>query len=246
MTELRKNISDPVFNPLRYSHLIDLSHAIDPDMPLWPGDPPTEFATIADGEIDSFYLRKISIGEHTGTHITAPITFHPSGRSIDELPAESLIAPGITVDIRRKTSSNPDYRISISDLVNWERKYGPISEGCIILALTGWSQKWNNPEKYLGQNAKRQLHFPGFSLEATHFLLDSRKINGLGIDTHGIDPGEDNTFSVSKLMLEEPRIVLANLTNLHQLPPTGFTLIIGTLKLRGGSGSPAAVLALIH
>ena len=129
MTELRKNISDPVFSLLRYSHLIDLSHAIDPDMPRWPGDPPTEFTTIADRDNDSFYLRKISIGEHTGTHITAPITFHPSGRSIDELPAESLIAPGITVDIRRKTSSNPDYRISISDLVNWERKYGPISEG---------------------------------------------------------------------------------------------------------------------
>ncbi len=34
------------------------------------------------------------------------------------------------------------------------------------------------------------------------------------------------------------RIVLENLTNLEQLPPTGTSLVIGILCLKGGSGSP--------
>ena len=229
-----------------YSHLIDLSHTIDQCMPLWPGDPLTEFITVANRDVDGFYLRKISIGEHTGTHLTAPLTFHPNGSSIDQYPLESLVAPGVTVDISDRTSMNPDYTMSVTDLINWERKYGPISDGSIVLALTGWQQKWGAPENYLGIDTMSRLHFPGFSLEAAQFLLDHRRIHGLGIDTHGIDPGLDNTFSVSKLMLQEPRIVLANLTNLNKLPPKGFTLTIGILKLQGGSGSPASVRASIH
>ena len=215
-------------------------------MPLWPGDPLTEFITVANRDVDGFYLRKISIGEHTGTHLTAPFTFHPNGSSVDQYPLESLVAPGVTVDISDRTSMNPDYTMSVTDLINWERKYGPISDGSIVLALTGWQQKWRAPENYLGIDTMSRLHFPGFSLEAAQFLLDHRRIHGLGIDTHGIDPGLDNTFSVSKLMLQEPRIVLANLTNLNKLPPKGFTLTIGILKLQGGSGSPASVRGRIH
>ena len=215
-------------------------------MPLWPGDPLTEFITVANRDVDGFYLRKISIGEHTGTHLTAPFTFHPNGSSVDQYPLESLVAPGVTVDISDRTSMNPDYTMSVTDLINWERKYGPISDGSIVLALTGWQQKWRAPENYLGIDTMSRLHFPGFSLEAAQFLLDHRRIHGLGIDTHGIDPGLDNTFSVSKLMLQEPRIVLANLTNLNKLPPKGFTLTIGILKLQGGSGSPASVRGSIH
>ena len=229
-----------------YSRLIDLSHTIDQCMPLWPGDPLTEFITVANRDVDGFYLRKISIGEHTGTHLTAPFTFHPNGSSVDQYPLESLVAPGVTVDISDRTSMNPDYTMSVTDLINWERKYGPISDGSIVLALTGWQQKWRAPENYLGIDTMSRLHFPGFSLEAAQFLLDHRRIHGLGIDTHGIDPGLDNTFSVSKLMLQEPRIVLANLTNLNKLPPKGFTLTIGILKLQGGSGSPASVRGSIH
>ena len=246
LTELKKNISDPISNRLCYSHLVDLSQPIDPGMPHWPGDPITEFVTIANRDVDGFYLRRISIGEHSGTHITAPISFHPNGISIDQYPPESLLAQGVRIDISDKTSSNHDYMLSTSDLVNWEREHGSIPQGCIVLARTGWGQKWNAPDKYLGQNSEKELHFPGFSLEATQFLLDHRGIHGLGIDTHGIDPGHDDTFVVSKLMLEEPRIVLANLANLDKVPPTGFTLVIAVLKLRGGSGSSASVLGLIH
>jgi kynurenine formamidase len=50
---------------------------------------------------------------------------------------------------------------------------------------------------------------------------------------------------LNRLALEQPRIVLENLTNLDQLPPTGAVMVIGILRLKGGSGSPASVLALV-
>jgi kynurenine formamidase len=89
------------------------------------------------------------------------------------------------------------------------------------------------------------MHFPGFGSEATRFLLLERQIAGVGIDTHGVDGGQDETFATNHLVLEQPRLVLENLTNLDQIPPVGTTLVIGILRLKGGSGSPAAVMALV-
>lgn len=89
------------------------------------------------------------------------------------------------------------------------------------------------------------MHFPGFSSYATQFLLKERQIAGLGIDTHGVDPGQDNSFTTNRLVLAQQGIILENLTNLDQLPPKGTTLAIAPLRLRGGSGSPVGVLAFV-
>jgi kynurenine formamidase len=66
----------------------------------------------------------------------------------------------------------------------------------------------------------------------------------VGIDTHGVDSGQDTNFTINRLLLERSLIVIENLTNLDQLPPQGTTLIIGILRLSGGSGSPAGIMAL--
>jgi len=54
---------------------------------------------------------------------------------------------------------------------------------------------------------------------ATQFLLHERQIAGVGTDTHGVDSGQDETFSTNRLVLEQPRIVLENLTNLSNYRP---------------------------
>jgi len=47
------------------------------------------------------------------------------------------------------------------------------------------------------------------------------------------------------LALEKQRIVLENLANLDLLPAADITLVIGILRLLGGSGSPVSVLAFV-
>ena len=89
------------------------------------------------------------------------------------------------------------------------------------------------------------MHFPGFGVDAAKLLIEKRNIAGIGIDTHGVDGGKDTSFSVNRLILNKPRIVLENLTNLEQLPHTGITVVLGILRLQGGSGSPGGVIALV-
>lgn len=229
---------------ISYSKVIDLSHAIDPNIPQWPGDPPVEFATVAELETDGYYLRRFSLGEHSATHINAPNSFHPDGIGIDRYPANSLVVPAVVIDIRDKANANSNYTITIADILAWENQHGVIPADNLVILYTGWQEKWSDPEAFLGRDGAGCLHFPGFSSEATKFLIEQRQIAGVGIDTHGVDPGESTTFSTNFMVLQEPRIVLENLTNLDKLPPKGATLAIGILRLKGGSGSPASVLAL--
>jgi kynurenine formamidase len=147
--------------------------------------------------------------------------------------------------VRDKAAVSPDYLLTIDDVLKWERRFGQVASGSVLLLYTGWQDKWASPKEFFGQDIEEVLHFPGFGIEAVRFLLEERGIAGIGIDTHGVDGGQDDTFAVNRLMLEQPRIVLENLTNLDQLPPTGATLVIGILRLKGGSGSPVSALAFV-
>ncbi|HBB31851.1 MAG TPA: cyclase [Cyanobacteria bacterium UBA8803] len=230
---------------MNISRVVHLSHIIEPHIPQWPGDPRVEFETVAAVENEGYYLRRFSLGEHSATHINAPNSFHPQLGSIDRYPAESLVVPAIVIDIRNQAAANPDYLLSSSDIWHWEQQEGQIPFGSVVLVYTGWQSKWSDAVAFLNQDTSGALHFPGIGTEAAQFLLSERQIAGVGIDTHGVDGGMDTTFATNRLVLEKSGIVLENLTNLDQLPPMGTILVIGILRLRGGSGSPAAVLALI-
>lgn len=230
---------------LTYSRVIHLSHVIDPDIPQWPGDPPVEFETVAELEKDGYYLRRFSLGEHSATHMNAPSSFYSGVMGIDQYPAESLVVPAVVMDVRDKVAVNPDYALAPNDILVWEQQHGLVSAGSVVLLYTGWLDLWSNPDAFLNQDIGGEMHFPGFGSDATQFLLHERQIAGVGIDTHGVDSGQDTTFATNRMVLEQLRLVLENLTNLDQLPPKGTTLVIGVLRLRGGSGSPAAVMALV-
>lgn len=164
---------------------------------------------------------------------------------IDQYSAESLVLPGVVMDICKAATLNPDYALTIADVLAWENKHGEIAVGSLVLLHTGWQDKWMNKTAFFNPDAEGIMHFPGFGDDATQFLLEKRQIAGLGIDTHGVDPGQDNSFTINRLVLAQQRIVLENLTNLQQLPAKGSTLIIGVLRLRNGSGCPVGVLALV-
>ncbi len=230
---------------IAFNRVIHLSHIIDSHIPQWDGDPPVEFETVAEIEKQGYFLRRFSLGEHSATHINSPNSFDAAAGGIEQYAAESLIVPAVVIDICHQAAINPDYLLTLADLLNWEQKYGLIAPGSMVLLFTGWQAKWSDKKAFFNQDAEGEMHFPGFSREATQFLLDKRQIAGVGIDTHGVDSGQDETFGINRLVLKRSLLVLENLTNLDQLPPIGTTLAIGVLRLRGGSGSPAAVLALV-
>jgi kynurenine formamidase len=196
-------------------------------------------------ERDGYYLRRFAMGEHSGTHLTAPSSFYTAGAGPEDYRADQLVVPAVVFDVCDRCEHDPDFSLNPEDLQIWEAEYGRVPEASLVLLNTGWSARWRQPAEYLGNDAGGRLHFPGFSLAAAQFLMEERSGAGLGTDTAGVEPGTDETFSVSKLVLAQRRIVLENLTNLGQLPATGSLLVIGLLRLAGGSGAPASVTAFV-
>lgn len=230
---------------LTYRHIIDLSHTIHPQIPLWPGDPPVTFEQVAELEQDGYFLRQFSLGEHSGTHMNAPNSFFADAQGIEAYSAASLVVPAVVIDVQQQAAANPDYRLSQPDVLNWEQQHGSIPAGSLVVLYTGWQAKWHDRATFLNQDTQGQAHFPGFSPAVTQFLLTDRAIAGVGIDTHGVDGGQDTTFAINRQVLAARGIVLENLTHLDQLAPVGVTLAIGRLRLQAGSGSPVSVLAFV-
>lgn len=227
------------------SRIVDLSHPVSMGMPVWPGDPSPGFENWADIERDGYYLRRFSMSEHGGTHLTAPASFYPDGRTVDEYSPEELVRPAVVIDVREQCRSDRDYALTVGDLTAWESRHRPVPAGSIALLMTGWAERWGNPDDYLGRDGNGAMRFPGFGPEAAALLVNGRGAAGLGTDTAGVEPGMDDSFSVSRLALAQFRIVLENLANLHLLPPKGAVVVIGLLRLTRGSGSPAAVTAFL-
>ena len=185
------------------------------------------------------------MGEHTATHMNAPASFHAGGETIDAYLPESLVAPAVVIDAREETRADSDYALTIGAVKVWENIHGPIPAGLVVLLHTGWQEKWDAPRHYLGLGQRGHMNFPRFRVEAARYLLSERGAAGLGIDTHGLEPGASEGFPVNSLALEQPRLALENLANLDQLPPTGAIIVVGIIRLEGGSGSPVSVLAFL-
>ena len=208
-----------LFEALGRFSVVSLSHPVSPEMPHWPGDPRTQFEVWSDLSKDAYYLRRFAMGEHSGTHLTAPASYFEGGRTVDRYTPSELVRLVVVIDAREQCSRDPDYNLTLDVVLAWERRNGRIQPGRLVLLNTGWAERWHNPPDYLGDGyANGGLHFPGFGYEAASFLVNERDVGGLGTDTAGIEPGTDSDLAVSKLVLSEPRIALENLVNLDRLP----------------------------
>lgn len=235
--------------------LIDLSHAYSDETVYWVTAEEFELDTVFNGETDKgFYYcaNNFSTAEHGGTHIDAPIHFAENGQTVDEIPLEKLIGPAIKIDVSSKTHNNSDYLIKIDDLLEWENTERiKIPNGSIVLLETGFSKYYPDKIKYMGtdergEDAVKNLHFPGLSKEAAKWLVEQRDINAIGIDTPSIDYGQSEYFESHVILLSQNIPAFENLTNLDKLPNIGFEIIALPMKIQGGSGAPLRIVAITN
>lgn len=233
--------------------LVDLSHAYDSQTLYWPSRPPMKFELerLAFGETPRgwFYAaNRFCTPEHGGTHLDAPLHFYRPGQTAEQLPLEKLLAPGVRIDVRRQAQNDRNYRLTREDVLAFEQRVGAIRPGTIVLMQTGWSRFWPDRKEYFGdaspEDASR-LEFPGYGADAARFLVEERKVALLGVDTASIDYGRSQDFDVHRIAAARGVGGLENLTNLDQLPETGFIVIALPMKIAGGSGAPVRVIALV-
>jgi len=235
--------------------IIDLTHEFSENTIYWVTAKEFELEVVAKGETDQgFYYsaNNFATAEHGGTHIDAPIHFANNKQTVDEIPLENLIGNAIKIDVSENAIKNPDYLISIEDLKNWEKEENmEIPQGAIVLLETGFSKFYPDKVKYLGteergEEAIKKLHFPGLSPQAAQWLVEKRNIHAIGLDTPSIDYGQSQTFESHIILLSENIPAFENLMNLDKLPSKNFQVIALPMKIKGGSGAPLRIVAIIN
>lgn len=234
--------------------IIDLTHSFSKETVYWVTAREFDLEIVAQGTTDKGYYyaaNNFSTAEHGGTHIDAPIHFYETGQTVDRIPLQNLIGNAIKVDVSDKAQTNPEYLATIKDFKNWETMQGDtIPENCIIILETGFGAFYPDKEKYLGTlnrgpEAVKELHFPGLSPEAAQWLVDKRKIKAIGLDTPSIDYGQSQDFKSHVILLGQNIPVFENVANVDQLPAKGFQIIALPMKIKGGSGGPLRIIAII-
>jgi kynurenine formamidase len=232
---------------------LDLTYAFDDDSIFWPTAPEFELTTEFEGMTPGgFYYSaySFSLAEHGGTHLDAPVHFAAGKMTNDELPLEQLIGPAILIDVSEKAMADADYLISVADFEAWEKDHGQIPDGSIVLIRTGFGSFWPDKARYLGTaergvDAVPDLHFPGLDPVASKWLVDNRNIHAFGLDTASIDRGQSTLFESHQILYGADIPGFENVANLDQLPATGFSVIALPMKIRGGSGGPLRIIAVL-
>jgi len=234
--------------PNEFRAVIDLTHNLNDRSPNWEGteESPYQAKELGNLERDGYYSRVFRTQEHYGTHLDAPAHFAAGAWTVDQIPAEHLVRPLVVVDVHKQAKNNPDYEITVEDIAAWEDAHGMIPSGAVVMAYTGWDERWNSQKEFRNEQADRLTHYPGFSLETARFLVKTRGVVGLGIDTMSVDIGATTTYPVHVFTSKENIYHLENVANLALVPAAGATVVVAPIKLEKGSGGPARVLALVR
>ncbi|KAK7496953.1 hypothetical protein BaRGS_00011933 [Batillaria attramentaria] len=130
----------------------------------------------------------------------------------------------------------------------WERRYGRIPQRAVVLMNSGWDSRYPDPRLVFNTDTpsdRFSFRFPTIHPAAAHFLVTQRDVIVVGVDTASLDPGFSRTFDTHVILGRANVVMLEHVANVGRLPPSGATVVVGLVKLRGGSGGPARVLAIM-
>lgn len=79
---------------------IDLSHQINADTPVYPGDPKVKIEAAGILSKDGFADSLLTFGTHVGTHIDAPAHMIEGGKTLDQYPIDTFTGTALVWDIQ--------------------------------------------------------------------------------------------------------------------------------------------------
>lgn len=206
-----------------------LSHVLNEDASIFPGDPETSIDIFANLPDHGYLVEDLSVATHTGTHLDAPGHFIDGGRTVDELDAEELVWPAYIIDVRdRMEAEGPNFQLTKKDIRAYERENGRIRKNSMVIIRTGLAESFGT-EGYFAEA-------PGFSGAAVQWLVDGRKIGGIGSDSFGPDATEDELYDATYTILANDKVALPGLTNLDTMNIRGDVIIAPPVRLEDGSG----------
>ena len=195
----------------------DLTRALTPGHPNWPGDTPLSFELVADiMQGSAVNVMKVSTSTHCGTHLDAPFHYSCNGGRLGSIALETLVGPAQVIDARR--SVTPELLEPFSGLP--ER----------VLLYTGERAHWEVfPEG-----------FTPLTPELIHALAD-RGVKLVGTDAPSVDTLTSKDLPSHMACLERGVLILEGL-NLAGVAEGTYELICLPLNLPEADASPVRAI----
>ncbi len=210
--------------------VIDLTHTISEDMPVYPGTEGPKLQPANSYEVDGFKETLITMYSHTGTHMDPPAHLFKGRTTLDQFPIDQFVGKALVIDCSdlKEGDTIPFDRI--------EKVKEKADKANFILFRTGWDKYWGT-DKYFG-------NYPYVEDAVVDYLIQSKK-RGVGLDVIGIDPIAHESLPIHKKLFKNNEIVvIENLTNLDLIGDDLFTFCALPLKLVNGDGSPIRAIAI--
>jgi kynurenine formamidase len=231
---------------IHIDNIVDLTHTLTPDFPFIPVKKLTypfeliPMATLKDNGVEA---NSWKIHEHLGTHTDAPNHFIEGQKSLDQIELRDLIVPVVVIDIEAKAVKNSDAELIIDDITKFEKEFGRIPEHACVMMYSGWEKHLKDP-LFVGLDSKQVKHYPGFSNDAIKFLVNERKIAGIGVDVLSFDPGTDENYTGHKTLFEAGKWGVECVANLNKIPKIGATVIVAAPKVGKATGGFSRIFAV--
>ena len=209
--------------------VVDLTHGIAPDMPVYPGTEPPVILQANTVERNGFAETLIRMYSHTGTHIDAPAHMVAGAPTLDSFDVGRFVGRACVIDV----SDVGRAQIGPSVL---EAHAALVTDCEFVLFHTGWSRYWGDARYFGG--------FPVLTEAATRWLV-ARNLKGVGFDAISADPVGATEFGNHLALFRAGLILIENLTGLEALIGKTFVFSCLPLALPRADGSPVRAVAVI-
>ena len=210
--------------------IIDLTHYISEDMPVYPGTEAPKLKEANTYEKDGFKETLTIMYTHTGTHMDPPAHIFEGKTTLDKFPIEQFVGEAFVVDC---TGLKLGEKIQMKHI---DKDLADKAE--FLLFYTGWDKYWGS-DKYF-------YDYPCLDDDVIEYIMVHKK-KGVGLDTIGIDPISDENLSIHKrLFRDNEMVIIENLMNLDKIGQGLFTFVALPLKHVDADGSPIRAIAILE
>jgi kynurenine formamidase len=230
---------------LKGAKYIDLTHTITPTIPVWSGFGPSTFSPTLNPKTGKPYTyandgfeatRYLLQTDQLGTQLDPPAHWAPEYAAIDELPPTFAVRPLVVISIVKQVKKNFNYALTPADVHKWEKRYGRIPRGSVVMVRSDWSKRWPDPA------LSTLTEFPGVRLDTLKFLHLKRHILFHGHEP--LDTDSTPTLEGESWLMHHGYAQAEGVDNLEQVKPKGCLIEIGYPKFGGGLGGYARFIAI--
>ena len=212
--------------------VIDLTHTISEDMPVYPGTEQPKLKPANSYEKDGFKETLLCMYSHTRTHVDPTSHLYAEGTSLDALDASRFVGRALKIDCRDIADGEPITMAALNSRLELAR------QADFLLFNTGWDKKWGS-EAYFGD-------YPCIADDVVDFILSTDK-KGIGFDVIGVDPIADSGLVRHRKLFKHNEIVnIENLKDLDKCPDGLFWFFALPLKWKNADGAPIRAIAFIE